>query len=284
MLNALVTLYNPTDDQLANLSLIRRQVDRLIVCDNSCKSNKNQITVDCSYRFFNKNLGLSVAFNMVLKDPLYEWADSDYVIFFDQDSKIDANHISKLVRDYDDCISKGIRVGCISPVFFNTSRGATEIPHDKKRIAEGVFEVKSNITSSMLCKYGVLRDIGYWNEEVFLDMADFELCWRMLNKNYKCLMTSSTSLTHSVGIGDYKIGPLRFRVSSPIREYYKVRDCLYIKKKDYTPLKFKIRFMGILTVKSLIHILFFDNKKERKKYIKRGVLDYKRGIHGEYIE
>ena len=283
MIFALVTLYNPTEEQIRNLSKIKEQVDTVIACDNSRDDNSERMPIGVYYSSSNRNLGLSMAFNNALKDQEYGWKDDDYIVFFDQDSRIEHGHIRQLILDYEDCVKSGVRIGCLGPIFHNTSNGITEIPHDKKKIINGIYEVKSLITSSMICKYGVLKKVHFWNEEVFLDMADWDLCWRFVQDGYKCCMTSNVILYHSLGTGEKRIGILRMMVAAPIREYYEIRDCLYLKNKDYTPLKFKIRFVAMLTLRSLIHILAYDDKSKRLYYIKRGVADYKKNIHGEFV-
>lgn len=284
MIVGLVTLYNPAENQILNLEEIQKQVDVLIVCDNSKNDHSGKMPKGCKYSSTLQNLGLSGAFNRVLMDPSFQWSPDDYIIFFDQDSKIHSNHVINLIRDYEKCNSDDILVGCIGPAFYNTSNNKVEIPHKKEKFLQGVYRVKSIITSSMLCKYKTLSEIGFWNEDVFLDMADWDLCWRMQDYGYQCLMTANVLLTHSVGLGEKKIGPFSFRVGAPIREYYQIRDCLYLLGKSYTPLKFKLRFMAMLTLRSLIHIVAFDEKQRRMYYIKRGILDFIKKKRGEFCE
>lgn len=284
MIYALITLYNPTDEQINNINNIMEQVDCVVACDNSSYSNEYRIPSGCIYSSSEKNMGLSSAFNYVLKDKKYGWSDSDYIIFFDQDSKIREGHIQNLISDFENCLNQKINIGCIGPVYYNTSNDQLEIPHDKTEMLNGIYDVKSIITSSMLCRYKELAAIGFWNDEIFLDMADWDLCWRFMYNGYKCCMTTNTKITHSVGIGDKKIGPFHFRVGAPIREYYQIRDSQYLKAKDYTPLKFKIRFFAMRTIRCMIHEAFYDDSKLRMHYIKRGIKDYKANIHGEYCE
>ena len=282
MTYAIITLFNPTDKQITNINTIMEQVDQVIICDNSAIDNSARIPKGCFYSSCKKNLGLSAAFNRVLVGNQIKWNPDDIIVFFDQDSKIKKGHIYALTKAMITCEKKHKRIGCIGPIYYNSSNNTTEIPHDKKRIADDIYEVKSLITSSMMCRYKNLKKIGYWNEEIFLDMTDWDLCWRFMNNGLKCYMTSAVSLYHSVGNGEKKIGPLKMRVGAPIRDYYQIRDSLYLFKKKYTPLKFKLRFLVLLTVRSFFHITVFEDRALRKKYIKRGFVDFKKGIHGEY--
>ena len=92
-----------------------------------------------------------------------------------------------------------------------------------------------------------------------------------MKNGLKCYMTSAVSLYHSVGNGEKKFGPLKMRVGAPIRSIIKLETvCIYSKKK-YTPLKFKVRFLALITIRSFFHITVFEDRTLRKKYIKRRV-------------
>lgn len=287
MIYALITVFHPSEQVKNNINMIANQVDVTIICDNSPESNRVLFAPlieahNMHYLFFGENLGLSRAFNRALLDTQYGWQDNDYLFFFDQDSAIGEDHIETLISTYTRVREK-CKVGCLGPVYFNTSSGRVEMPKKKRMISEKTYVVSSIITSSMLCCYGDLREIGFWNEAVFLDMADWDLCWRMQSLGKVCCLTDAAVLRHSVGMGEKKIGPFHLRVGAPIREYYQIRDCMYLLKKEYTPLKYRIRFLAMLLIRSPLHVFFLDHRKARMEYILRGVKDFYRGVHGEFM-
>ena len=187
-----------------------------------------------------------------------------------------------MIAEYDALVAAGHPVGCIGPVFFNTSNGLVERPKMRTPLSRDSYSVASIITSSMLCTYGNMRKIGFWNEEIFLDMADWDICWRMQAANMLCCMTEVAVLKHSLGKGEKKVGPLRLRVGSAFREYYQIREGLYLLFKSYTPLKFRIRFLAMVFVRTPLHLLFLDHRKERLKYVALGIRDFFRKEHGEW--
>ena len=283
MTAALITVYNPTADVSDNIRTIAAQVDAVHICDNSAYDNGSlfqNIPGNICYTRFGENLGLSCAFNRVLKAPDIHWQPDDYVCFFDQDSAIVPGHMDALRAVYEDLLGNGHKVGCLGPAFFNTSSGRVEMPKQKTEILPDTFAVSSVITSSMLCRYGELEAVGFWNEDIFLDMADWDLCWRLLAEGKLCCMTGAVVFRHSVGSGERKIGPLRLRVGQPFREYYQIRDCLHLFRKPYTPLKYRIRFLAMVFVRSPLHLLFLDNRKARASYIGKGIADYFRKKRG----
>jgi len=290
MINALVTLYNPNHIVVENVEVIAKQVDKLFLCDNSYKNNREifeslKYYKNIYYIKNDRNLGLSLAFNKVLKNKDNNFRDEDYIIFFDQDSHIDELHINKLINEYEELIRRNINVGCLGPYFFNTSSNVIEVPKLKKLIYEETYSVKSVITSSMLTTFGNLKKINFWNENIFLDMADWDLCWRFIRCKLLCCMTKKVVMNHALGTGEtHFLKIFRIKIGATIREYYQTRDCLYLLHEKYTPFKFKIRFFLMVTLRPLIHYLVLDDRKERIKYIIKGIKDYKRGIHGEFQE
>ena len=282
--HALVTLYNPSEKEFNNCRILSQQVDTVILCDNSQESHETvfQNEKNIIYITKNENLGLGVAFNVALKNDTYGWKDDDLIIFFDQDSQIGEGYIQALQDEYRKIETLIPNLGCLGPVFYNTSNGRTERPRQKKNITDETYEVSNTITSSLMMRYGNLKRIDFWNEKVFLDLADWDLCWRMQKAGMVCCMTEKVVLHHSVGNGEKKVGPIKLRVGQPFREDYQTRDALYLLQENYVPLKMRLRLIANVTIRPVVHYLMLDDKKSRMKFIRRGINDYKKGVHGEY--
>lgn len=285
MINALISVYYPSETIVSNIIAIASQADMVYVCDNTPASNQwladQMRSLDnARYICFQQNLGLSQAFNQILKNASISWKKDDYVIFFDQDSLIAEHHIPQMVSIYETLDKKGYKIGCLGPVYFNTSSGMIEIPKAKRVILGHTYAVSSIITSSLLCTYGTLQEIGFWNERIFLDLADWDLCWRIQTTGKLCCVTKDVILQHSLGYGTKKVGPIKLRVGQPFREYYQIRECLYLLGQAYTPIKYKLRFLAMLLIRSPLHILLLDHKKLRLRYMTKGFMDFMRGKKG----
>lgn len=285
MVAALISVYYPSESVKDHVKAIASQVDRVYICDNSPEPNAALLSWEdlgdkIQYTCFRENLGLSRAFNRILTDLEIPWREDDAVFFFDQDSLIEEGHIEKMLAVSARLRAGGWDVGCLGPAYFNTSSGTVEVPKAKKRLFDSTYAVSSIITSSMLCTYGNLSRIGFWNEHVFLDMADWDLCWRMMAVGKICCMTQAVILHHSVGSGEKFVGPLKLRVGQPIREYYQIRECMYLFSRAYTPMKYRIRFLAMLLVRSPLHLLFLDQRKLRLRYMLKGFADFCRGKQG----
>lgn len=284
MTSALITLYYPSDTVARNVRVIAQQADVVYLCDNSPHSHGDLFASigasNIRYRFFGENLGVSRAFNRILKDPEIPWQENDHIFFFDQDSLIENGHIGRMISAYETIREADFPIGCLGPAYFNTSSGCVESPRAKTLLLEDIYSVSSIITSSMLTTYGDLRAVGFWNDNVFLDMADWDLCWRMTAGGKLCCMTEGAVFRHSLGNGEKKVGPLRIRIAKPFREYYQIREASYLFWKPYTPMKYRIRFLAMLLIRSPMHLIFLDHRKDRFMYMTRGLSDFFRKDHG----
>jgi len=256
MIYSLITVYNPksVEDVNRNIYTIASQVDKIYICDNSAsKTLFSELPSNSEHLFFNKNLGLSQAFNKVLKG--FTFNDEDFIIFFDQDSLISEGYINSLIDIYKELESNNIKVGCLCPVLFNSTSNSIIEVDKSKQLLEGCYEVSQMLTSSTMCRYSVLNKINFWNEKVFLDLADFDLTWRVKNAGYKNIRTDRLLFNHTYGDS--------------------------IKPKKYVPSKYKKKFLFAVTFRPLLHILLLDNKLKRLKFMLVAWKDFINKKYGE---
>lgn len=273
---ALVTLYNPDEKIFERIKLLSKQVSKVVLLDNSPVFNDKDdfsFIENCVYHFFEKNLGLSAAFNWALKN--FDFIkSSDFILFFDQDSCVSENLVSTLVNDFTN-LSKSQKIGFLGPVYFDSTRNELSgITKRSKKITENIYEVSEIITSAMITTYEVLECIGFWNESIFLDYADFELCWRGKKYGFKTFITKNTVLNHSLGAGLLKCRLLKmsFNYSSAFREYYQSRAAVKLLKRSYVPANWKRNFIFNLTVRIFIYLIHLPQKINRLKYFWLGIL------------
>ena len=282
MITALVTTYNPNISSLENIMSYAYSVDRIIICDNSAESNEELFLSipKCIYKHNYYNMGISVAFNKELKDASYAWKEDEYIIFFDQDSKVEKKHVENLVEIYNK-LEKKYKIGCLGPVYYNIVSQNTECILGKK-ITDSVFETPAIITSSMLCQFGILKKIDFFNEKIFLDFADWDLCWRLKANDFRVFTTNSVRLIHSVGESGAKFGPINVRKWSAIRTYYQVRDGKFLLRQKYIPLRYRIHLEYMTRILPRLSIQLFDDIENRKKYYQQALKDNYDGKYGPF--
>lgn len=278
MIYALVTLYNPSDSVVKNAIKLTRHTDFVYLIDNSDVDNSAMFQLAKTKYVPNYcNLGLSAAFNKILKTENFE--DDDYIIFFDQDSSISDALIPQLIQDF--CTAKKyVNIGCIGPAYYETNSQKTIIPNTKKCITENIYSVNTIITSSMLTTFKNIRDINFWNENVFLDLSDFDVCWRFYKFGYKVCLSCNTQLTHTLGKKVIKFLFITLRPGIPVREYYQIRDSLKISREKYVPLKYRIRFLIMWFIMPFVYLIVAPDKVRRMCMVIRAFIDGLKGNNG----
>lgn len=280
---ALVTLYFPNNTVQQNINQLSKLVDRVVLLDNTPNNDNFSLFVSINdnieYIAYKQNMGLSSAFNRYLE----KLNENCYIIFFDQDSYCPYNLIDQLKEDYAICCEKLKKKGILGPAYFEVNANRLMLPRQKKKVSNGVYQVSSIITSGMFTELQVLREVNFWNEEIFLDLSDWDICWRINEGGFFCCLSENVILRHSLGNCTHKIGFLKIKEGAVFRVYYQTRDCLFLLKKKYVPVKFKVRFFFMLTIRPIIHFIFLPNKFTRFNYFIRGIKDYKKKKHGVLI-
>ena len=135
--------------------------------------------------------------------------------------------------------------------------------------------------SGSLFKRNVFNKIGYFNEDLFLDVVDYEFFIRMKKAGIKLIRVNSAVLTHHPATTrELKMGRFKFKygVASPVRYYYQARNLLWTAKKYHSK-----KLYIILMIKWLKIVLLFKNKKEYLRLYKNGLQDAKNNRLGKYI-
>lgn len=283
---AIITLYNPQTSDICNILDISRQCDITLVIDNSAGDNSSLFSgqLDNTGLLYvpNKcNLGLSGAFNTCLSTNDYvSWNANDYIVFFDQDTHIEPNHVHTLAQEFKRCRRIGVNVGCIGPAYFESNSQSVQAPVLNKKLDEHTMLVSKIITSSMFTQYHVLESVGFWSDDIFLDMADYDLCWKMRSHGYAVVMSTKSIITHSIGEQSSSSLLTTAGDSKPFREYYQMRDRLYLMRKRYVPFASKAVLIYELTIQTAVRLASHRDRKKRWHYLSLGVKHYRQGVHG----
>jgi rhamnosyltransferase len=280
---AIVTLYYPDVSVLSNITKLEDQVSLVIVADNTPGLDNSELFGHKSkvmYLANKMNLGLSMAFNLCLQIDAVK--NSDFILFLDQDSLVPENTVKKLIADYNVLLENKINVGCIGPIYHEKNANKIMRPRIRKALLTSIYRVDSIITSSMLITYSNLQKINFWNEEIFLDLADWDLCFRLNKQGLYCCLTENVVLEHTLGKSAKTFLGLTIRCDVPVRIYYQIRDGLKLLFKTYTPIRYKIKFLFNILFLPIIHFIFLDNKIDRLRYLYFGIIDFFKGKQGPW--
>lgn len=229
--------------------------------------------VSFNYIALKYNSGIAQAQNIGLIEAIKGGAD--YFLMLDQDSSVTEDFVSNLISEYFRATKSFTPIAAIGPTIINQrneTKYLREINKSKKK-SLGIHDVDVLISSGTLIPAWVLSEIGMNNSSWFIDLVDFEWCFRAKKLGYHILMTSNVTLKHQVGLKDKKLWRGKYTsICSPFRLYYVFRNCIFTLKSPYFPMRFKIRVAFSIPVKIFIQMTC-DNKTKRIIYITRGILD-----------
>ncbi len=277
---AIITMYRPKiKDFIHNIKIISSQVDKIIILDNSeteeyfCLIKKQKIfhsVKNIQYIKMKNNLGLG-AINIGI--DLAKREQANYVLLLDQDSTPKNNIVSLMLDAYRQ--NKNLPIAAIGPTLVNKRTGEKFRSRLKKgkKIDNCLLEVEQLPTSGMLIPIKIFDDVGRFCEKLFLDIVDFEWCWRATKKGYKILRHEEAIMEHELGEDTKKLWFIEYNVPSPKRQYYLFRNSVFVITCNYAPKYVRFRYLIFTIIKFFLYNLFLPNKVERLKYTIKGLKD-----------
>lgn len=278
---AVMVCFYPNIEELSNnINSIVGQVDKLIVVDNSEQpvnnnflSEKHQVS-KIEWVSLKENLGIGAAHNVGIKMAIDQ--NFDGILLLDQDSNPPDNLVNALVEGIMYLKKQGIKIACLGPDIFNKNTNETYKPLVNKGIELNKDFVEKDvlISSGKLIVADAVKDIGMMDESLFIDLVDFEWCWRAKKYGYRVFSSKRARMGHMVGQKNVKILKLyNLLIPSPIRHYYQFRNTLFLLKRDYVPTYWKFKALVERSAEFFLYPLFISPRLQRTRYIVRGIVD-----------
>lgn len=223
-----IVLYNPDIARLReNIEAINPQVDEILMVDNgSIKSSYHGIFDTYKGITIIKNdinQGIAYALNQICG---YAYTHGfDWVLTLDQDSVATPGMVDVYRSIANDKI--GI-LGC-----WIHDRGYQI--DESWGIEHETFETDWVITSAAFTNVKAWKDCGGFDNGMFIDYVDWDICEAMRKVGYKIMKTYKTKLIHELG-HNTRLVMVRYHVMQvmnhkPIRYYYSVRNRIYMARK-----------------------------------------------------
>ncbi|MDX4049034.1 glycosyltransferase [Aliarcobacter skirrowii] len=270
-LAACVVLYNPDNTVFDNIFTYGNYVDNLIVVDNSVK--KNKLLIDELNKIFqskiiyidnNDNLGIATALNQSCDKALelgFKW-----ILTMDQDSAfINFEH-------YKQCLEKVNNIPKVALLAANTNKEGFD-KFDKENCDCSYKDDKfSVITSANIVNLEYFKDLGKFNDALFIDMVDYDYCIRINIKKLKILYFQNIFVEHKLGEVHLRkniiTGKRRYKTEhNAQRAYYIARNYLYIAKNygNYFPKRVgMLHIINIVFIHDVTKILLYEPNKIKK--------------------
>lgn len=284
---AVIVTYNPDLRILKNVNAIKSQVQKVIIVDNSANEESYKILESISLQnehikiiYNHDNIGIASAFNIGIKSVESEF---DWIVTLDQDSIADCNMVENMLNAWMG-LSSTEREETLS--LFPNFIDAKVMNLDFLDTEQPNKYVDAEITSGNMIKIEAFKNIGYFDESLFIDMVDTDFCMRLFEKGIKMMKVKTAILYHSLGEAErVKKGFVSFNTTnhSPLRRYYMTRNRLYTWKKYSHLDSFTLKRDKKLFWKEFVKIILGEEqKREKMKMIFRGYMDYKKGVRGKF--
>ena len=265
-------------------SSLSNQVKKMLIVDNSadeevasklCKvlePYENATIIFCI-----KNYGLAHGINLGIDTLKNE--DFTHLVIFDQDSVPQNELIYKLLKTFLDIESRNIKIAAIGPNHCDPRTNYKSVFKGEKVILDGESQLDLRTvsylqTSGSVFSFKALEETGFMEDYLFIHHIDLEWCYRARMFDYGIYGLNGVYMNHIVGdkVLRFWIGFWRdIHLNSPFRNFYIFRNSIILFKRDYIPLRWKIRYSIQLVILFLITIIYGTRKITQFEKILMGV-------------
>lgn len=279
---AILVAYNPNLSELTvNINLLKKQVDKVVLCNNS--SFELNLEDESIVEFnFEKNMGIAKAQSVGMK-----WAfenGADFILQMDQDSRVCPGMVRNLLSVYNGLKCQDMKVGLVGPMDYDRDTGRVDRARINRGVlstTDGVLLVNETLSSGSLISKEAYKAVGGMNDELFIDAVDFEYCWRLRAAGFLVARCLGAKLAHRLGEGNKRLfGVISVGVPAPIRHYYGFRNTIYLIRAKQAPIYWKISSVIKLILKFSFYRFLFSDGEKRFRYMKLGIVDGFKGKLG----
>jgi rhamnosyltransferase len=250
LVSAAIITYNPDISQLTDtISNLVHQVKKIFIVDNNSK-NQSDITKTLLRQKqveviqAGKNLGISGGLNLAVHAA--EKENFKYILLCDQDSNIKSDLVEKYLDAYkkydeDDRLaiinSKYSDNGIITSEVDGIQKNPKSLkPSNPTKLAY----IDRTINSVSLLKISAYQNIGPYDENMFMDLVDFDFCYRLKQAGYKIGEIDYIGFEHKIGdrkTASFLWKTINFGTHSALRDYDFAKNTIYFWKKHGRPSK-----------------------------------------------
>lgn len=266
-ISVVIVTFNPNISLLEKIIYNLRTFDIFISdnCSDNVKNIKQLVNnmPNINLILNEQNNGIATAQNECLHKIL-SLKNHEFVFFLDQDSLITEKSLRQLYSDF--MKTNEGRLAILSAVNSNQLNIGTN----------NIVKVKQCISSGMLVSVDAIRKVGFMMDSLFIDMVDYEWCWRFNKSGWYVAVDNNVHFTHQ--IGNHKLVLNRIEIS-PFRLYYVFRNTLFLILNGKTLNKeHNLFWINYLCKLFIFNIVFCDERRKRFLFINKGIMD---GIKGK---
>lgn len=288
---AVVVTYFPDYKTLNTLiEAVIPQVDGVVIIDNATANlctEDFQFSHSVEWLLNRSNLGVAEAYNQGI--AIAQRNEASHIVLFDQDSYPAANMIEVLFHTWRQANDAGLKVAALGPNYRDT-KGMYQSPFVKMK-GLGLARVECNagesvevdhlISSGCLIDLETLRDIGPFEEQLFIDYVDTEWCLRARKKGYLLFGVGDANMQHSLGDNYLRFLHKRIPAHSPLRHYYLLRNGAWLASQAWVGWRWRIIDCKRLIKIFIVFSLLSDSPWNHCKMMVLGLLHFVKGKMGK---
>lgn len=223
---AVIITYNVENDFKKRINKLKGKVDEIIVVDNGSKdktiSMLKELERETTIIYLEENKGIAYALNKGINYSIkkgYNW-----ILTLDHDSIITDDMIKNMLNCYesfDEDFKE--KVAMLVPIHVEEKEYKSNASSITQVSSVSYMEVLTEITSGALTKAEIYKNIGMYDERLFIDLVDHDYCLYLNKKGFKIIQVKSAILIHNLG-ESVKKSLLGLKMTptnhSPLRRYY----------------------------------------------------------------
>ena len=237
---AIVVVLYKAEMSVYHERLLEDEMVTLVVVDNTPDRDLALKKDRLIYVPLQRNMGIATAQNEGIRQA--ECLGCDYIIFFDQDSKIPERYSEGIIEEYKRIEQLIPNLFLLGPTIINgrTEEEYKSTIHKDIWMTEDFIRRREIISSGSCVSLRKIEEVGLNDDSMFIDYVDHEWCWRAESKGFVNGITLKIKLAHFVGQQEYRIFNQLVIISAPIRYYYQTRNYLWLLRRSYVPRQWKI--------------------------------------------
>jgi rhamnosyltransferase len=279
---AIIISYFGKTDVIKCIYALKDQLEAVVVIDNGSDANSLELLRDLELKKIiflielGANYGVGYALNRGISYAKSQLATS--ILTMDQDSIADENMVSTMLNFK----KESFRSDIVATSPYLLLSGVKKI---NQKMLE-TSKVDFAITSGNLLPISIFDNIGFFDENLFIDGVDFDFCYRLKLKGIKLYKVSGAVLHHNLGeIVSFKLPFYSFDITihGPTRRYYLFRNHLYLISRYFMQLPIPLIKKSAYEFLLLTQILLFEKSKINNiKMIYLGAVDFLKGVEGRF--
>lgn len=289
---AVAVTYNPDTDLLARvLESVAPQVQGVVVVDNGSANAGNvrdaASAVQAHILANEQNFGIAAAQNQGVGFAKAE--GYSHILLLDQDTVLAPGVVADLSSNLTALEKEDGGVAAIGPAYYELNSQKQTRAYRANGLLLSRLSLESRdhpvesdfiIASGSLIPLAVLAKVGNFKEDLFIDLVDVEWCFRAKVAGYRSFLAPSATVHHRLGSGTVGVGKRQIAVHVPIRNYYWVRNALWLARQPCTPPAWKLYFISRSLGFLAAYTTLVDKRILRLQLICRGIWDSLNGQLG----